>query len=396
MIMSTELLEKATPPSTTTSGPGRGPYRVQVIRSLTEFVVLQRQWDDFLKRAGVENLCMTHGWLRIWMSHFPPRKMAIMVVLDANQEWVGLAPLQIKPSRNGLTHRILHAVEWIGTNPTVFDWMQFAVHPNADEQAVITAIGQALQKERWDLLDLQFCLNRTQLEWLTDSLPTGNRQAVREGGVIPYVSLPATVEEYESQRRKKTRLEVNRHKNRFAKEFGAPPTLTFLPASEASDAILTRFFAGHTKYWADRGEKSDFLRYPALFEFYKDMLAYSHFECQPDEPRLLLSIMTVSDHQLSFHLGFWQGKTYLSHITHYNQGFKGYSPGTIHMDNLIFSTLEMGGNEFEFGRGDEPYKTQWTKAKKPLWQLRIFRNPLAAAIWQVDNLLKKCLRKGSE
>jgi hypothetical protein len=137
MTMSTELLEKATLPATGTPAVGQGPYRVHVIRSMAEFAPLRREWDDFLKLAGIENLCLTHGWLRLWMNNFPPRKLAIMVVHDTNGQWVGLAPLQIKPSRNGLTHRILHAVEWIGTNPTVFDWMQFVIHPNAHEQSVI-------------------------------------------------------------------------------------------------------------------------------------------------------------------------------------------------------------------------------------------------------------------
>jgi len=393
--MSTELLEKAhrSPDKT---GSGQPAYRVRVIRSLAEFEPLRAEWDVFLKQTGAQNLTLTHGWLSIWLSHFPAKKLLIIVVQDDQGNWVGLAPLQIKPSRNGLTHKLLHAVEWIGTNPTVFDWMQFAVHPEADEQAVITSIGQVLRQEKWDLLDLKFCLSQSQLEWLTDALPVGSREDITKANVIPFVALPETVEAYEAMRRKKTRLEVNRHKNRFAKEFGNPPELTFMSAGEASDAILTRFFAGHIKYWAERGEKSDFQRFPALYQFYKDMLTYSEQACQPDDPQLLLSIMTVADYQLSYHLGFWQGKRYLSHITNYNQGFKSYSPGTIHMDSLIFETLARGGNEFEFGRGDEPYKAMWTKSKKSLWQLRCFRNPLSAALWQVDILLKKMLRKGSE
>ena len=66
------------------------------------------------------------------------------------------------------------------------------------------------------------------------------------------------------------------------------------------------------------------------------------------------------------------------------------------MDRLVFEALARGGSEFEFGRGDEPYKKMWTQTKKSLWQMRIFRNPLSAALWQVDILLKKLLKKGSE
>jgi len=357
---------------------------------------MRTEWDGFIKRCGLQNLAMSHGWLNLWLSHFPPKKLFIVIVQDANGEWLGVAPLQIKPSRNGLTHRLLQAVEWIGTNPTVFDWMQFMIHPVADERTIVNTIADALQQEQWDLLELKFCLNHQQLEWLVAALPGDNSNSMTETNAIPYVELPATVEAYEANRRKKTRLEVNRHTNRFIREFDAPPTLTFVSSSEATDATLTRFFAGHIKYWAERGQKSDFQRFPDLFEFYKDMLAYSDTQAGPDDPKLLLSVMTIQDYQLSYHLGFWQGDSYLSHLTSYNQGFKGYSPGTIHMDRLIFETLERGGSLFEFGRGDEPYKTMWTKIKKPLFQIRIFRNPISAALWQVDILLKKLLKKGSE
>ena len=393
--MSTELLEN---PIHTGTQPilGQSPHQVRVVRSCAEFSQMRTEWDGFIQRCGLQNLAMSHGWLNLWLSHFPPKKLFIVIVQDANGEWLGVAPLQIKPSRNGLTHRLLQAVEWIGTNPTVFDWMQFMIHPVADERTIVNTIADALQQEQWDLLELKFCLNHQQLEWLVAALPGDNSNSMTETNAIPYVELPATVEAYEANRRKKTRLEVNRHTNRFIREFDAPPTLTFVSSSEATDATLTRFFAGHIKYWAERGQKSDFQRFPDLFEFYKDMLAYSDTQAGPDDPKLLLSVMTIQDYQLSYHLGFWQGDSYLSHLTSYNQGFKGYSPGTIHMDRLIFETLERGGSLFEFGRGDEPYKTMWTKIKKPLFQIRIFRNPISAALWQVDILLKKLLKKGSE
>jgi CelD/BcsL family acetyltransferase involved in cellulose biosynthesis len=397
MAMTTELLPYTVPVHfESPSIAHQLTYQVSVIRSLEAFEPLRAEWDAFLKDSGLQNLCMSHGWLNIWLSHFPPDELLLIVVQDADGAWLGLAPLQIKRSRNGLTHRLLRSVEWVGTNPSVYDWMQFAIHPKAHKKTVVDAIAATIQQARWDLLDLKFCLDHEQLVLLKAALSLGDREEIIQTNAIPYLELPATVEAYEPTRRKKTRLEVNRHKNRFAKEFGMPPQLSFQSVGESSEAILTRFFAGHIKYWADRGQKSDFQRFPQLFHFYKDMLSYSHTECQPNDPQLLFSVLTVNEHQLSYHLGFWQGNGYLSHITNYNQGFKGYSPGTIHMDELIFSALDRGGVEFEFGRGDEPYKKMWTQTKKPLWQLRVFRNPLSAALWQIDIILKKLLKKGSE
>jgi CelD/BcsL family acetyltransferase involved in cellulose biosynthesis len=394
-----ELLEKPLPSigEQAEHGCALQPYQTFIIRNLSEFRSIKAEWTDLLERAETRNLCMSHAWLETWLTHFPPNQLFIIIVKDAQGQWVGAAPLMINKSRNGLSHRLLQQVQFIGTHPTVFDWMKFIVTLEADSAAVITAIGQAFKKAAWDVLDLMYCLDQGQLEQLCSVIGISNSdKLIRETTPIPYLPLPATTEDYEKVRRKKTRLEVNRHCNRFTKEFGAPLQLEFQPANEASHAILTRFFAGHVKYWSERGHKSDFQRFPNLYNFYKAMLDYSDLQAEENEPKLLFSVLKMEDYQLSYHLGFWQGNSYLSHITHFNQGFKGYSPGTIHMDHLVFETIRRSGVEFEFGRGDEPYKKMWTQTKKPLWHLRYFKNPLVAAIWQVDIVLKKLIGKAVE
>jgi CelD/BcsL family acetyltransferase involved in cellulose biosynthesis len=394
-----ELTEKPAAPDAIPSAdsPATGPYRIDILRTPAEFAALRQEWNALLDRAGIRNLCMSHAWLNTWLHHFPPDQLFVVIVKDGNDRWIGAAPLMINKSRNGLAHRLLRHVQFIGTHPTVFDWMSFIYAPEADPAAVMNAIGRALQGAAWDVLDLMFCLDRAPLEQLCRVLPIRPAsEAIQETTPIPYLPLPATEAEYDKVRRKKTRLEVNRHCNRFTKEFGAPLQLEFQPATEASHAILTRFFAGHVKYWSDKGQKSDFQRFPKLYDFYKDMLDYSEHQAADTEPKLLFSVLKMEDYQLSYHLGFWQGNSYLSHITHFNQGFKGYSPGTIHMDKLVFETIRRGGVEFEFGRGDEPYKKMWTQTKKPLWQLRHFKHPLAAALWQVDIALKTIMGKAVE
>jgi CelD/BcsL family acetyltransferase involved in cellulose biosynthesis len=395
--MPLELTEKPITQQSDASSVAGKPYQVTIIRSIAQFESIATEWTALLRQSQTHNLCMSHAWLLTWLKHFPPDQLLVVIVKDQQNQWLGAAPLMINRSRNGLTHRLLRQVQWIGTNPSVFDWMKFAIVPFADSEAVMSAIGNVLQQERWDVLDLQFCLEHTQLSPLCQSLQVPHPDvAIQETTPIPYLMLPTTEEEYEKTRRKKTRLEVNRHCNRFAKEFGAPLQLEFQPSCEASHAILTRFFAGHVKYWAEKGFKSDFQRFPNLYNFYKAMLEHSDQHAADNEPRLLFSVLKMEEYQLSYHLGFWQGNSYLSHITHFSQGFRSYSPGTIHMDKLVFDTIRRGGIEFEFGRGDEPYKKMWTQEKKPLWNFRHFRSPLGAAIWQIDITLKKLLGKPTE
>lgn len=395
--MTIELLEK---PATATHSPNAAQstdYQVTVIRSLADFYSLKDEWNQFLEQAGVDNLCMTYGWLTTWLKAFPADELLILIVKNQAGHWVGIAPFKVSQGRQGLGQKLLSHLHFVGTQPNVYDWMQIAILPTENEVEIIKAMAKVIRNSRWDVLDLHFLPDRKQCELLCEQLqPQQINKAIASKTEMPYLQLPDSVEAYEKVRRKKTRLEVNRHCNRFAKEFGAPPILEFQPACEATEAILTRFVAAHVKYWSERDQKSDFQRFPALQDFYKNMLSYSEFEADVNEPKLVFSVLKMEEYQLSYHLGFSQQHSYLSHLTNFNQGFRGYSPGTIHMDKLVFNTIEKGGKIFEFGRGDEPYKRMWTQDKKPLWNLRLLRNPKAKALWGMDHLLKKLIGKSAE
>lgn len=370
---------------------GSGGLSIRVVDRLEDWMSMQADWDGFLSRCGVKNLCMTHVWLRTWLQHFPPQRLCILIAQNAQGQWQGVAPLQVTRSRKGLFQRALRQMQFIGTDPTVYDWMSIAICPKADPQAVLAAMARTVDEARdWDVLDLQFGPERDSLDELARQLGHGPEQTVRSDMSIPYTPLPDSEEAYMQVRRKKTRLEVNRHCNRFVRQFGTAPELVFHAGDATTDAMLDHFAQGHITYWRQRGCNSDFNRYPALIDFYRDLV------CAPDTqagcdatPQLRFSVLHLGELQLSYHLGFWQGNSYLSHLTHFNQGFREYSPGTIHMDALVFDTVRRGGVEFEFGRGDEPYKKMWATDKKPLWSLRLFRHPWAARLWQLDAWLKQ-------
>lgn len=394
MTTSAYQAETSSIPVTLVSPPNKTTYRCRIITSTSEFLTLQDRWDEFLKKSAINNLCMSHAFLSRWLEQFNPLKLLVLIVEDQDGQWVGLAPFQINLGRKGLCHRILKHIQFIGTQPTVFDWMQLVFKPNANDTEIIRIMAQTLKAEKWDVLDLQFCKDHDQLQKLYKALNLPSIEpAIRESMPIPTLALPSSAEEYASTRRKKTRLEVNRHHNQILREFGNAPELQFHTLNPESEKLLDQFFAGHIEYWRGRNCNSDFNRYPQLRQFYKMLLNDAESQKEANKPYFLFSTLTFNGQHVSFHFGFWQGNGYLSHITNYKNEFKQFSPGTIHMDTLVFETIKRQGIEFEFGRGDEPYKKMWTQEKKSLWELRLFRKPLAKKLYQVDLLLKKLLRK---
>ncbi len=368
--------------------------QIRVIRSLAEFLPLTTQWDDFLRTAGVENLCLTHAWLVQWLRQFPAQELLIIIVQDHRENWLAVAPLKISFGKQGFACKILRHLQFIGTQPNVYDWMKIVIAPGQNETDMLNTIANVIRESRWDVLDLLFMQDRAQCEVLAQALtPRYAASAIRSETLMPRLSLPSTVKDYETNRRKKTRLEVNRHNNRFEKDLGSRPVLEFQTTPETGNPILTDFVNNHIQYWTSRGQKSDFQRFPKLLSFYQNMLGEASQTNGQNAPKLMLSTLKVNEITLSYQLGFWQGSSYLSHLTNFNQSYRSYSPGTLHMDAMVFHAVEAGAQEFNFGRGDEPYKHLWTREKQPLWNLQLFRNPLAKALWTLDIFLKKCLRK---
>lgn len=372
-------------------------YRCRVITDLQEFQSLESPWNAFLKTAGVHNLSMTHGFLNQWLKHFQPDQLFVIVVEDLQGNWMGLAPLQINRGRRGVSHRLLKHLQWIGTNPTVFDWMKFAIHPNARETAIIDAIAKEIDSIQWDVLDLEFGIEQAQFQQLCDALQLQPAErAVWQSDAMPYIALPDNEADYEKMRRKKTRLDTNRFCNLLAKNFEEPWQLEYKSLTPESEKLIDQFIELHIQYWADRGSLSDFKRYIPLADFYKSLLADADKQTDNQAPRLLFNVISIGSEILSYHFDVWQGNSYLTHINSYDQKFKKFGPGTLHMDRLVFEGLKRQSVEFSFGRGDEPYKSMWPHEKKPLWQLRLFRSPLAEQVWKIDPFLKKMLKKGSE
>jgi CelD/BcsL family acetyltransferase involved in cellulose biosynthesis len=376
------------------------PANTLVIETLADFQAIGAEWDHFILEVGIHSLSMMHHWLTAWLEHFlQGERLCTIIIRDTEGRWLAAAPFQITHGRSGYSHRLLRFVQFIGTQPTVFDWMEIAMHPQADEQQVLTSIANVLnQKQRhWDAVDLYFCPHQSHLESLARLMKPKMSEktlavSLRETMPIPWLALPDNEEQYLEKRSKKMRLKINRHRNTMRKETGHDAVLAFKPTTSAefpeTQKLLDIFVEGHIDYWKQRNVKSEFSRFSQLPLFYRDVLKQAEPLLQAGLPAMRFSTLELDGKPMSYQLGFWQGNGYLFHMTHYNHEFERYSPGTLHTESIIVDTIQRHGLSFSFGRGDEPYKRLWTKTTQPLWSLRFFKTPWSQCIWEIDAQLK--------
>jgi len=116
---------------------------------------------------------------------------------------------------------------------------------------------------------------------------------------------------------------------------------------------LDAFFAQHEKRWAGTPFPSQFLK-PEQRAFYRRMALHA------DESGFLrFTVVEWNDEPIAFHFGFCHGGTFLWYKPSFAIEHARRSPGEILLRHLILAAAEEGASRFDFGIGDERFKSRF-------------------------------------
>lgn len=367
----------------------------RIVTSLEAFDNIATAWTDLIHRSGIPAISHEHAWLSRCLEFFPPAEIFVILLEDeATGRLVGAAPFKIDRTASGIFRRTLRRVQFIGTDPCVYEWMGVILDPSLDGEKALRFVARILRdnRERWDVLDLRFLRDEAQARLLLECVKKSHGLLVQDTS-IPYIALPDNVEDFKYKvcKKKQRRNLTNLH-NTLQKDFpDRELRLVFHPPGAELDDKIDTFSERHIEYWQQRGVCSDFVRYPCLKAFYKALLRrYPMAEMGGNrEKSIAHSRLLLGDEVLGDEISIWQENGTVAHICTYSDDYGKYRPSKLHMEALMYETIAGGGNLFSFGRGDEEYKSHWTDDKIPLWSLLGFRDRRAAIYWRLDEALKQ-------
>ena len=369
-------------------------YVVTVERDLAAFKAMAEEWQSLLERSGETSVFLSHNWLLGWLEHFPAR-LFIVLVRDAKGVLVGAAPLKISQGASGLFCRLVRSLQFIGTDPEVYDWTRLLIAANADHEAVLRAIGSTIRTARgeWDVLDFRYMLDKAQAAAIQEILAPVAAQVKPEESLhsamsVAYLALPAEETDTHKLIKRNLRNTLKKARNKLTTEFPEQPvTLELLSPSRESDDAFSRFIELHSAYWASKGWRSNFRRFPELAKFYKRMHRRYSATRQFTFSRLMLGKTP-----LSYLVCVGQGRqATLAYLNAYCTEYARFSPGSLHLEAVLQEALRLGYGSFEFGRGDENYKTHWTETEYPVWNLKLYRHTAVHWLEQLDAVLKNVI-----
>ena len=189
--------------------------------------------------------------------------------------------------------------------------------------------------------------------------------------LAPYISLPTTWDEYYrslGRRRQKMLREAMRSlEQAHSVEFQ-------VCTAETLEDRLSKFFDLHQRRWQSVNVSGVF-HDPATRHFYRDIAAqflkkkWLHFSC-----------LTADDEIVSAKYGFVYNRKVYSATAARDIRYSKYSVGHLHYIFLIKAAIENGLQEFDFLKGDEPYKFYWTKSARKYMQIVVIKKGICPGL----------------
>ncbi len=323
-------------------------YRVQE----STFESAREQWQALLPLSATNTVFLTPGWQQLWWSHFRAQRDLMLLTIHQGDAVVGVAPMTLDRRK----------VSLLGSKD-VCDYLDFVL-PEEHCTGGLSAIFDHLEPLAWSTLALH------SLPGESPTLPALQRLARERGyaasvdqeDVCPRLELPGDWETYLGSLGKKDRHELRRKLRRLE---GSGDVRYYAAGDPAAlDSDMDDFFRLHRMSMHD---KAAFMDAP-MEAFFRDMMGSLIRE---GAGKLLL--LEVNGQRAAAIFCFDYAGKRLLYNSGYDPQFASLSVGLLLKAHAIRDAIECGLSQYDFLRGNEPYKYDLGGVDHPIYRCVIRR-----------------------
>lgn len=360
--------------------------RIEVIKDAASLIRMEEVWHDLEKSSDIYPF-NTFEWVINWWKYFGYGKRLWVLLIYDGQLPIGIAPFMITFGEWGLPIR---RIKFIGSNNS--DYLDFIVRRGYESQ-FYTNLVRFLERKinPFTVLDLEHLPEKSEVFPFIMGSCLYYDYDVQD--ICPYIELPSNWDEYIETLDGKFRRNLNYETRRFFKDYDG--TFSSVTDVDVLDSSMDKLIELHQKRWRKKRMPGAFYS-KRIRNFHKDVAramllkgALSLFELK-DRAKVVSSL-------LSYHIG---GKRYY-YISGYDLDYSKRSVGTVILGLAIKFSIEAGDDTFDFLRGDEEYKKNWTSLKKKNMRLVAANKSIAGKLFSYyiiaeNKLVKKIKDRFSE
>jgi len=324
------------------------------------------EWRALNERARTGTMFLGPEWLLPWWNQFGEgREQATLCVRESGR-LIGLLPLFIERARLGGIE--VRRLAFLGDGDTGCDYLDVLAEPGREREVLEHCLSKLMDLP-WDVCDLDGLLRDsfTAMQ-LAQRLPArrATNSVVRDGRVrfvCPYIPLSGTWEQY---------LEgLGRRENlrRREKWLYRQPGVSVSCARTAAGAVKAteEFLQLHRTRWAVEGGSDGLTdaRHDAFHREASQRLAEAGMlrMCTLYAARRPVASVYGVVHRGKFH--YYQSG--------YEPSWASKSVGLVLLARTVRDAFAEGDQEFDFLRGNEGYKAEWSRGERWTIQARLWR-----------------------
>lgn len=315
-------------------------------------------WCELLADSDANQIFLTCEWQATWWDTYQPGDLWILVIEDEETgQWQGVAPWFIQETDDG--RRVVRTVGCVD----VTDYLDVIARRGVEDAVFHALLGWLAEHD--DEFDEVLMCNVPGRSKALERIPAlgpehGLQVETSVQDVCPVVTLPDEFNEYIAGLDKKNRHELRRKIRRAA---GSSAWYIVGPEHDL-DAEIAKFL---DLMAASAEEKAKFLQDENNRRFFERIVPKV-----AARGWLQLAFLTVAGDPAAGYVNFVYNDRVLVYNSGHAAGEHGHlSPGIVLLGRLIEHAIEQGYAEFDFLRGDEPYKYDMGGRDTEVHQLRI-------------------------
>jgi len=320
-------------------------------------------WDAVLARAESPSPFMSWEWHRAWADAAPADELAAseaLVLRGADGATQALVP--VLPRRVSFHRFPAAALTWAMGDLGCPDHLDLLAAPDAD----VGSLAPALERMPWQVLVLSNLSPDARAVRRLFEAFAGRGYVMRRQALFgcPYLDLAGDWDRYLAALTPTRRQTLRRKERNLQRDHAM--TITDYDADRVEEGLL-RLMDLHARRWDDGGSGGAF-RDPRVVRMHRrfatDLATLR---------RLWLTTLDLDGEQVAA----WYGFTWHDTVYFYQSGrdpkWDRESVGQVLMGAMIRRAIERGYRRFDFLRGEDLYKRQWTEAQTVTEEVTIFR-----------------------
>lgn len=361
-----------------------GNLTVEELHGVEAFAALRAEWQALFRVSGAPPF-LSWEWMSAWQQWLNRKRTPYLLCARAANQLVGLLPLGLEELQVMGSPLRVRRLSLLGAGFGGADYLDLLTRPEFARAATAAIFAYLAPHTSFDLLELDgVAADSPNLPLLAACFEAAADFRYRREPrfVCPQVELAG---DWSSLLKRSRRADNFKRRLRQMRNYGGFAYRSVTAPAEAN-AALERFFTLHEPRWAAQGG-SDFTGHELLRAFHRDLVqglaqaGLLRFDELWVEGACRASIYGIDD-----------GRRYCFYNSGYDQAWKQASPGLVLLGLSIEAALQRGVKYYDFLRGAESYKFDWSTTTRETVAVLVARRRLPVTLWLAQQQAQATLR----